>query len=99
MRNDTKILKGIQEINVTLSKMDLKIHSLERELIAQKLVIVDSQVMSNQSPRKQAFLTVKSLRSQGQSYSQIIKEIQRLYSIKLSLSTLSDWLSGNHKPQ
>jgi len=78
--------------------MDIKIHELEREIIAQKLVIVDNQIKVNQSPRHEAYLTVKVLRSKGQTYRQIIAEIQTLYNIKLSGSTLSDWLSGKCKP-
>lgn len=99
MRSETKILRELQGINVTLSKMDLKIHSLERELIAQKLVVIDNQIISSQSPRKQAYLTVKALRSKGQTYKQIISEIQRIYSIKLSVSTISEWINEDHSPQ
>lgn len=99
MRSETKILRELQGINVTLSSMDLKIHELERELIAQKLVIVDSRVITNQNPRHQAYLTVKDLRSKGQTYNQIISEIQRLYRIKLSGSTISEWLNRKHTPQ
>lgn len=49
--------------------------------------------------RLRAFESVQILRSIGLSYSEIQEAIKQFYGLKLSQSTISEWLNKKHTPQ
>lgn len=55
--------------------------------------------MGDIEKRLRAFESVKVLRFAGFSYTQIQQVIKKYYKLKLSQSTISEWLNGKHSPQ
>jgi hypothetical protein len=98
LKGYTKLFRELQIINGNLAELNNKFTCLEKEVLIRNVAKLETEIPIK-GDRKAAYRAVFRLRSEGLKYAEIRNSILHDFGIKLSDSTLYDWLIGGKKPQ